>query len=127
MQIRYSKNEILISGTAQQMKLLQGKIESFVQSKKDKLIVPLELDYNPAPYEHIAKELHILKSDKNDLVVKKEFIILKASDTFLTSIKLNLPSEIDHVPYHIHYDWISFPEFLSQESPELVIEVSSFD
>lgn len=57
--------------------------------------------------------------------IKKEELITKGTLEFLLNIADNLPYDEEMVPYHIHYDSFSFPQFLNEELLDIIFEAIS--
>lgn len=82
----------------------------------------LEQGYDPAPYESVMSELTISASDTTRIDLSDHVIRIDGNREFLKNLALNLPIGDFEKNYHIHYDWISFPQYLSKGDPDIVLE-----
>ncbi len=126
MKIKYSDNgEISLKGSPSELEHLHNDIIGMQRADKHKLIVNIENSYDPAPYDYAANKIVFNVSTKNSIQIEDASLKLKGTRGFFKNFALNLPFDIDEVPYHIHYDYISFPEFLKEGSLGMVIEATS--
>ena len=126
MKIKYSDNdEISIEGSRSEFETLHSKIIGMLTSGKNELHINLDSLYDPSPYDYAAMKVIFVISIENSIQIEDAFLVFKGTDDFFNNFALNLPFGIDDVPYHVHYDCISFPQFLKEGSPEVVIEATS--
>ncbi len=121
MKIKYSKNgEVSIEGTQEEMGGLSVTIIEFVCSDKKTLSLNLETYYDPSPYDTALSNLKLSKTSGSDVQIKNDTLTFSGSNDFFESIANNLPNGVEATPYHVHYDSISFPEFIKPEAQEIV-------
>ncbi len=126
MKIKYSDNgEISLEGSRSELEHLHNDIIGILGADKHELIVNIENSYDPTPYDYAANKIVFNVSTENSIQIDDASLKLKGTREFFKNFALNLPFDIDEVPYHIHYDYISFPEFLKEGSPEIVIGATS--
>lgn len=126
MKIKYSANdEVSIEGSRVEYNQLRNKINHFVSSSNSSLLIKVEVDFNPERFEDHADSLIFSKCVSNSIEIIKRELIISGTPDFLLNIADNLPSDIEILPYHVHYDSISFPQFLNEESFDVVFEVIS--
>jgi len=123
MKTKYSTNgEVLIAGSRKELKTLSEDIYMFLDSKNEITKLTLTTDYDP--YEQAIKYLKLSKSSENKIEIEKGILIFTGQKEFFESLAKNLPYDAKETPYHIHYDSISFPQFLTPEAPEIVFEAT---
>lgn len=125
MKTRYSSNgEVSIEGSQEEMELLSRKINDFVSSDEDSICIDLDDRYDPSSYERGLSSLVFLKAAEQNIQIVGDTLTFLGQSEFFESISNSLPYGVDETPYHIHYDSISFPQFLKAEAPEVVFEAT---
>ena len=125
MKIKYSSNgELSVEGAQIEMELLSDKIDNFITSEKESICIELEMDYDPSPYERVLNKLIFSRAIESNVHVTDNTLTFSGQNEFFESISSNLPYGVDETPYHIHYDSISFPQYLKPEAPEIVFEAT---
>ena len=125
MKIKYSfSNEISVEGTQEEMRNLSNDIIDMTTSDIDVHSIILESSYNPSPYDKALCKLEFAKAELNEITILDEKLIFHGTPEFFESISKNIPFDVDRYPYHSHYDSVSFPNFLSDLSPDIVFIVN---
>ncbi len=125
MRIRSSAGEISIEGSRSELKFLADSIPEFLDASQKVFELELSNDYDPAPYENAIWFLKCFVGTSNEIIVKENALLISGTRDFFENIAKNLPFDVQTTPYHVHYDWISFPQFLNEDSPSLVFEATS--
>lgn len=129
LRISYSDRELDIEGLAQDYVDLHGKIDKLIEDHYTSTIEMLcDADFDPSPYDENCHKIHIiLGSEKNEFSVVNSILIIKGSSIALKNFRDNLPTGVvedaGQVRYHHHYDACSFPEYISSDSPEIVMSL----
>ncbi len=125
MKIKYSSsNEVSIEGSQEEMKNLSSDIIEFINSENETISIELNTNYDPSPYENILTTLMFSKTNENEIFITDSLINFSGRSAFFESISESLPYDVEKTPYHIHYDSISFPQFIKSEAPEIVFEAT---
>ncbi len=125
MKVRSSEMEISLEASREQFSTFHSTIQDFILSSKIHLTIELESNYDPKPYKLVHTKIILRKGKVSSIIVDNQNLILEGSEGFLNSLSVNLPVEVESIPYHVHYDWVSFPQFLTGGTPELVLEAIS--
>ena len=126
MKVKYSNNgEILLIGSRSELNKLHIKLIEMLNSENKEFYIKLDSNYDPAPYEYIAERIAFSISIVNTIEIKSNTLAVRGAEGFIESFARNLPFDVDNTPYHVHYDYISFSQFLTEDSPEVVIEATS--
>jgi hypothetical protein len=126
MKVRYSRNnEISIEGSIDKLAKFHQDILDFVRSEKIEFVTVLNFSFNPAPYESAAINIIFRIADENSVYIDGKSLFFTGAKEFFSDFAHNIPFDVDTIPYHVHYDYISFPEFLNETSPDLVIEATA--
>lgn len=133
IKIRYSPpNELVLSGNADELHTLNREIMGFLSSHKNSITWEAETVSDPYPYEKMLSSLSIKLSrskEKGTIKVKEAQLFLEGNKDFINNFACNLPYDVEdskpRIGYHIHYDQISFPDILSEESLEIILEKES--
>lgn len=83
-------------------------------------------DLDPSPYEHLLNKLIIkLNNNINKLSVLDDALIIEGNKEFLLNFEANIPWDAEDttsgINYHVHYDNVSFGEYLSDDSLDAVL------
>ena len=125
MKVFYSdKNEIHLEASRSDLKYFSKFMVSGPEENKPlKLTLEIVKDY--PNFDGICSSLIVAIKQANKIQVRDDTLYIEGTKGFLTNLASNLPFDTETVPYHIHYDFISFPQFLTEDSPELVIEANA--
>lgn len=125
VRLRYAKGEAEISGTAAELRLLVASIHAFLHSPLNEIAVQADTDFGPAPYEHAPHALRLVKTSR--LLIAQyaptELQILSSPQGLgLLADNLLAQAQEDPAPLsHVHFDAISWPEIIDNNSAELVL------
>ena len=126
MKIKYSaNNEISIEGSKDEFSRLMDSITKLIYSDGDAISINVETNFNPEPYDNHGIGLTIKINKSNSIEITEKKLIISGEQNFLLSIASNLPFDVESIPYHVHYDAISFPQYLNENSPDIVFEATS--
>lgn len=130
LRICYADNELDIEGTNQDFRDLQSAIRQVISLKEQSgVVIQCDVDFDPSPYEIRCKQLLIqVKSGPNQFLVSNDALQIIGSSDALLNLSENFPIDADcdvrnSIRYHIHYDVISFPEYVSSNSPSVTLSL----
>ena len=90
--------------------------------------VELEMasDIDPAPYDQLLAKIVISINDScNTFSVSEGTLIIEGDESFLLNLQSNIPWDAQDthsgLSYHVHYDRISFGDYLDDESIDLIL------
>ena len=90
--------------------------------------VELEIasDSDPTPYNKLLAIIAISINDsKNAFSVSEKILIIEGDESFLSNLQSNIPWDAQDthsgLSYHVHYDRISFGDYLDDESIDLIL------
>ena len=126
MEIRYSaKEDIDITGTSIEFQKLHHVLLSLIDGKKRFLYVETSTGFDPAPYDSCLKGIEFRRNDTNKIFSNGTYLVIQGTNEFLENLALNLPrdkeAESSCTSCHIHYDWISFGQYLPEGSTGLIL------
>lgn len=82
----------------------------------------------PSPYDQSLSVIKVVvTSGPNHFEWAGDTLRISGSQKALGNLKDNLPMGVEYdgpIPYHHHYDVLSFPDFVSEHSPEVVLELA---
>ena len=131
LKIRSSENELDIGGTDEDFILLRREIESFLLSGgKDFIDFECDEKFEPEPYLRTHSSMRIMiGAGPNHFDHSRKSLQVLGSFQALRNFVDNFPDGDGGYPgtiqYHHHYDNISFPEYVSPESPSVTLSLKS--
>ena len=125
LELKFSPNEeISIEGNAKSLLQLCSALESHLE------LFPIELpaksDISPEPYHQLLTSLTIkTNSEFNGFSVAGAALTIEGNSDFFNNLKANIPWDAEapepNIHYHVHYDKISFGNYLSENSLDAII------
>lgn len=109
--------------------MLRSEINKVIDSRGESSAeVVCETNFDPSPYDINCEKIYISKGfGPNDFSVSGSTLRVKGSLTALKNLSDNFPEGVGKyegtVQYHHHYDVYSFPEYVSSDSPEVVLSL----
>ncbi|MEO1147120.1 MAG: hypothetical protein AAFY26_16170 [Cyanobacteria bacterium J06638_22] len=130
LRIRSSENELDIEGTAEDFTRLCRAITSLLTPGAERSIeVKCDESFDPAPYANAHSSIRItVGSGPNHFDHSQQCLQVLGSLQSLKNFSDNFPAGDDDsgaIRYHYHYDHLSFPEYVSSDSPLLTLTLRS--
>ena len=117
MKVKYSnKGEISLTGSRSELNNLHVGIVEMLNSLNSEYYIKLNSKFDPAPYDYAANRVAFNISIENSIEVKNATLAIRGTKEFLENFALNLPFDVDNIPYHVHYDYINFSQYLKEDS-----------
>lgn len=129
LRIRYSDRALDIEGSEQDYKDLCNKIDKLIDGYYTSAIAVLcDSDFDPYPYHKSCAKIRIvLGSGRNEFNVNDSMLKIEGSAIALKNFSDNFPIGIEEdkgeIRYHHHYDTYSFPEYIAEDSPNIVLSL----
>jgi hypothetical protein len=131
IKIRHSKTphpETELEGNRESLEQLYNYI---LNMKSDKIIIDINTDFDPTPYEHTISKLHIHKNE-NLLKISElnNELWITGKEEYLKFFAENLPTDVDDdgpFPYHIHFDHIWYEQQMEKDSLDIVLTIKKQD
>jgi len=129
LRIRYSDRALDIEGSDQDYVALRAKIDKLLNGQYISAIEILcDKNSDPAPDDKSCKKLRIiLGSGRNEFSLDGSTLTVKGSAIALKNFSDNFPDggkvNSKGIRYHHHYDVISLPEYISRDSPDVVLSL----
>ncbi len=126
IEIRYSENELDISGTVDELQEVRQRILAFLNSNAPSLIIEASPDFDPHPYLLTIPQMVIEKGqcptrvsvvNKNEVNIKGSPESLEAFESFF-GFDSNARSGD-----HLHCEYYDGNEWIAQDSVPLVISI----
>ncbi|MEE9391843.1 MAG: hypothetical protein V3W41_04980 [Planctomycetota bacterium] len=126
LRISHTTNEDAnIEGDASDWLALRRRILALLDGAEVRMLCKAAIEFDPAPYESVLSHLEIGRTKANMISVRASCLVVNGDDDFLSNLASNLPTESDStasgVSYHVHYDWISFGDFLAENSMGVIL------
>ncbi len=128
LRIRYSDRALDIEGSDQDYVALRAKIDKLINGQ---YISAIEVLCDPkseaSPYDKNCKKLRIiLGTGRNEFSLAGSTLKVEGSAIALKNFSDNFPDggrTEGRIRYHHHYDVISLPEYISNDSPDVVLSL----
>ena len=127
LHIRYSDRALDVEGSDQDYVALRAKIDKLLNGQYVSAIEVLcDANPDPSPYVKSCKKLRIiLGSGRNEFSLDGSTLKVKGSAIALKNFSDNFPDggrvNSEGIRYHHHYDVCSLPEYISSDSPDVVL------
>ena len=125
MKIRNNNSELDIAGPQPEWNLLAKVVLEAIEGKEKRVHHFLEKDYDPTPFSKAIHEVFVLKKqEKLSWKVSNNTLLLTGSEGALQNFIKAMPIDPETEPnYHIHYDYISSPNYV-EDGVELVMTLT---
>ncbi len=129
IEIRYSTEaeDVDITGTSIEFQSLHNDLLMMLYQGNSSLYVEASTDFDPAPYDSYLEGIELKKADINEILIHGHSLVVQGNQEFLQSLAINLPRDEEKKSscssHHIHYDWISFGQYLSEGSTGLIFNL----
>ncbi len=129
IKIRYSENEdVEIKGSTLEFMELRQVFQSIATKKLSHIIFNVEEDFDPSPYSMVLSELKCVLATENCIQPKDGKLIISGTAEFYNSLSGSIPVEVDDpvsgMNYHVHYDWVSFDQYLGVNAIGIIFSVN---
>lgn len=117
--------EVDLSGTRQELLELREAIVNFCRKKRPLLEVPVEREYDPAPYERRLYWLRLVRTaHKTKILIEGQRLFVTGRLDLLKLFAENLPCEAEQTPYHVHLGANGMAEQVEADSLDLVVTLT---
>ena len=129
LRIRYSSGELDIEGSIEDYVILHSQLNKLIcEPDIPSIELVCDTEFDPSPYEKKCQKVQIqLGSGLNKFIVSGLTLKIEGSSVALKNFSDNFPDgRAKHsrtIAYHHHYDVYSFPEYISNDSPEVVLSL----
>ena len=129
LRVRYSCNELNIEGSAQDFLTLRDEICKLINDASSlSLEVICDTNFDPSPYDTKCEKIYVIVASGSNIFSVSDLILrVEGSVIALKNWSDNFPDDKvkydGSIQYHHHYDTYSFPEFVSNQSPEVVLSL----
>jgi hypothetical protein len=128
IEIRWSNatNEIELGGTLEDLQYVRQSILRLLQIDEVQAVVPVAIDFNPAPYSDKLSSLVIRKSEGSTLVtIVANYLEVKGNSNHLESFADWFNFEANQSHYHCHFEYYPGNEWIHPDSLPLIISARS--
>ena len=129
LRIRYSNRELDIEGSIQDYVMFRSRLNKVIcEQNISSIELICDTEFDPSPYEKKCKKIQIqIGSGLNKFIVSGSTLKVEGSSVALKNFSNNFPDRCAKhdklIGYHHHYDVCSFPEYISSDSPEVVLSL----
>lgn len=128
LRIKFSPGEAVdVEGTATDFLALRSRIFGMIEAGETEVTQPVDISFDPLPYESFLAGIEVRASNINRVSVVNQLLVITGNESFLNNLAMNLPCKAEQpssgVQFHVHYDRISFGDFLDDDSMDLILSV----
>lgn len=128
MQIRYSKpNRIEVSGTVQELALINRDILNLIGSNSSSFVVEVETDFDPSPYDSTLSRMIVSQTEgpvRVSVVADTQLQVEGSAQNLETFASFFDFPEDSESGRHSHFEYYEGNECVAADSEPIVISVS---